>query len=169
MSSGERGSAKRRGVLATLRDAGREHSDATVLWHTTIAESVGIHPTDYKTMSLLQRRGPMTAGAIAQTTGLATASVTALIDRLEQRKFVRRVQDPADGRRVIVETTPEGIATFAPFFSSPELSQSRLFAPYTVEQLEVIHDFLSRSAERLRTATQRLTSESHSARDGLAR
>jgi len=157
VSSSRAETANRRGLLIALRDAGREHSDATVLWHATIAERVGIHPTDYKTMSLLQRRGPLTAGAIAEATALTTGSVTALVDRLEQRRFARRVHDPADRRRVLVEATPQGIETFAPFFKSPELSQHRLYAPYSAGQLEVILDFLGRSAERLRRATARVT------------
>jgi DNA-binding MarR family transcriptional regulator len=152
-------SGTRRAALDALRDAGREHSDATVFWHTTIANRVGIHPTDYKTMSLLQRRGPMTAGAIAEATGLASGSVTALIDRLRKRGCARRVHDPDDRRRVLVEATPQAIEMFAPYFSSPELSQDRLYEPYSVEQLKTILDFLDRSAERLRRATARVTGE----------
>lgn len=157
MSSEETDNRLRRRLLASLSRAGRDHSDATVLWHASIAQAVGIPPTDYKTMSLLQRQGPMSAGAIAEATGLATPSVTALIDRLQRRRFVRRDHDPQDRRRVIIEVTPQGIDAFAPFFQSPELSQHRLYAPYTTEELEVIHDFLHRSTERLRTATAHLT------------
>jgi DNA-binding MarR family transcriptional regulator len=147
-------------LLSALRDAGRAHSDATVVWHASIADAVGIHLTDYKTMSLLQRQGPMSAGAIAETTGLTTASVAALLNRLERRGFVRRGPDPTDRRRVIVEITPEGIDTFTPFFQDPELAQHKLFAPYTTEELRVIHDFLLRSTERLRNATARLAADS---------
>ena len=143
----------------TLREVSREHSDANVIWHASIADAVGIHLTDYKTMSLLQRRGPLTAGVIAESTGLTTASVTALIDRLERRRFARRVPDPADGRRVIVEVTPEGIASFAPFFRSPELSMQKLFAPSTTKELQVIHDFLSRSTVRLCSAIGRVAAD----------
>jgi DNA-binding MarR family transcriptional regulator len=152
-------------LLTALRDAGRAHSEATVVWHAGIADAVGIHPTDYKTMSLLQRQGPMSAGAIADTTGLTTASVTALINRLERRHFVRRAHDPADGRRVIVEITSEGVDTFAPFFQAPELAQHRLFAPYTTDELQVIHDFLRRSTERLRSATSRLAADPSTSQD----
>jgi DNA-binding MarR family transcriptional regulator len=108
-------------------------------------------------MRLLQWRGPLPAGAIAETTGLTTASVTALIDRLERRQFVRRLRDPSDGRRVIIEVTANGIDTFAPFYASPELSQTRLYAPYTEAELTVILDFLRRSTRRLRSATRSLT------------
>jgi DNA-binding MarR family transcriptional regulator len=144
-------------VLEALRRAGREHSDATVLFHAAVAAELGLNPTDHKAMSLLEREGPMTAGEIAERTGLATASVTALVDRLEQRGFVRRVRDPDDRRRVIVEPLPEGVARFSPFFESPGRSLSWLFQRYSAEELRVILDFLGRSTERLRDETTKLT------------
>ncbi len=79
-------------MLEALRRVGRQHRDATVIFHTAIAERLGLHPTDSKALSLLERRGRLAAGAITQATGLTTtASVTALIDRLEGRDFVRRL------------------------------------------------------------------------------
>jgi DNA-binding MarR family transcriptional regulator len=146
-------SPDRKELLEALRRVGREHSDATVLFHTTVAERLGLNPSDYKSMSLLERAGPLTAGEIAARTGLATASVTALIDRLEHRGFVRRVRDPADRRRVIVEPVPERVAASAQFFESPRRSLEQLFAPYTTAELEVILDFLTRSTQRLRDET----------------
>jgi DNA-binding MarR family transcriptional regulator len=144
-------------VLEALRRAGREHSDATVFFHAAVAGRLGLNTTDHKAMSLLERAGPMAAGEIAERTGLASSSVTALVDRLERRGFVRRVRDPNDRRRVIVEPAREGIAKFAPFFASPQRSLSRLFSDYTSEELLVILDFLTRSTERLRSETTRLT------------
>lgn len=108
-------------------------------------------------MSLLERAGPLTAGEIADRTGLATPSVTALVDRLERRGFVRRVRDPSDRRRVIVEPSAEGVAKIAPLFELPKRSLARLYANYTAEELEVILDFLTRSTERLRNETAKLT------------
>jgi DNA-binding MarR family transcriptional regulator len=156
-SAGTRPEDDRSEVLEALRRAGREHSDATVLFHAAVAAQLGLNPTDHKTMSILEREGPMTAGEIADRTGLATASVTALVDRLEQRGFVRRVRDPNDRRRVIVEPVPEGVAKFSPFFESPGRSLSWLLARYSAEELRVILDFLGRSTERLRSETTKLT------------
>ena len=75
---------KRQELLDALRVVAREHSDATVIFHDTIAQRLGLHGTDEKTMSLLEREGPLSASEIANRTGLAAASVTNLIDRLEQ-------------------------------------------------------------------------------------
>ena len=42
---------------------------------------LGLHPTDYKVLSILDRMGPLGAGEVGRHNGLATASVTNLIDR----------------------------------------------------------------------------------------
>jgi len=147
----------RRALLDALTEAGRAHSDATVLFHAAVADQLGLNPTDHKVMSILERSGPLSAGQIAQRTGLATASVTALLDRLETRRFVRRRSDPADRRRVIVEATEVGVARFAPYFATRRDSLSRLYADYTVDELAVILDFLQRSTDRLRSDVAGLT------------
>src|SRR3954471_858115 len=50
---------------------------------------------------------PQTASAIARHIRLTPAAVTALIDRLEKRGFVRRKADPTDRRKVLVEAAEE--------------------------------------------------------------
>lgn len=143
-------------LLRTLRRVGREHSDATVIFHSSIAQRLGLNGTDEKTMSLLEREGPMTAGDIARRTGLATASVTNLVDRLEHKGFVRRIRDAKDRRTVIVEPAPEGVAAFVPCFESTKKSLARLVARYSNEELAVILDFMNRNTERLRKETAAL-------------
>lgn len=101
--------------------------------------------------------GPLTAGEIAQHTGLTTASVTSLIDRLERKGFVRRVRDTKDRRRVIVEPSEEGLAQFARLFDSVQESFADLLEPYSDEQLVTITDFLKRSARYSRDAITRLS------------
>src|SRR5262249_50700012 len=89
-------------ILQELSRVGREHSDATVLFHSTMASLLDLHPTDYKALSMVERSGAMSAGEIAQYSGLAAASVTNLIDRLERKGFVRRAPDAPDRRRGMV-------------------------------------------------------------------
>jgi DNA-binding MarR family transcriptional regulator len=153
--TGRRGSARAE-ILDRLARVGREHSDATVLFHSTIAGLMGLHPTDYKVLGILERVGPMTAGDIARASGLATASVTNLIDRLEHKGFVRRVRDGNDRRRVVVEPAGDRVAAAGQLFASTRRSLAELFARYSDRQLTVIADFLHRNAERLRLETEKL-------------
>ena len=156
MSSAQKSRRTRAHLLERLAQAGREHSDATVLFHTTTAQLLDLNPTDYKTMSVLQRLGPMSAGEIARHTGLATASVTDLIDRLERKGFVRRANDPADRRRVIIEPVAESVASARRYFEAASQSLARLYRHYEDGELAIIADFLSRNAERLRAETLKL-------------
>jgi DNA-binding MarR family transcriptional regulator len=48
----------------------------------------------------------MTAGRLAELSGLTTAAVTSVLDRLERAGYARRVRDQEDRRQVIVEVTP---------------------------------------------------------------
>src|SRR5688500_9030262 len=105
-------SEHRKKLLDALSDAGRANSNAAVMYHTAMGERMGLGMSEEKTLDLLQRLGPLTAGEIAQHTGLAPASVSGLIDRLEAKWLVRRVRHPKDRRRVIVEVNYERIAGF---------------------------------------------------------
>ena len=151
-------SRRRAELLERLARAGRRNSDATVLFHATLARGLGLNPTDYKAMSVLERLGPLSAGDIAAHTGLAAASVTNLVDRLEEKGFVRRVDDPADRRRVLVAPVAEKLARARPLFRSTQRSLERLYERYSEAGLEAIGDFLERNAERLQEETRKLAS-----------
>jgi DNA-binding MarR family transcriptional regulator len=143
-------------LLKELARVGRENSDATVLFHATIATSLGLHPTDYKALGILNRLGPMSAGEIAKHTGLAAASVTNLVDRLETKGFVRREPDPGDRRRVllyaVIDEAPADDA-----FASTKASLAQLWDRYSYQELAVIADFLAANTARLRAETELLS------------
>jgi DNA-binding MarR family transcriptional regulator len=149
----------RKRILEELAQVGRDHSDATVLFHASVADLLGLHPTDYKALGILERLGAMSAGELARRAGLATASVTNLIDRLEQKGFVRRVRDTNDRRRVVVEPVRDRLTAGRAVFASTQRSLARLLAQYSDADLVVIADFLRRNAERLRDETRKLTEE----------
>ena len=76
----------------------------------TVAIRFGLSESDVEALELLIDTGAATAGRLSELMGLTTGAVTRVIDRLEQAGYVRRVPDPADRRRVIVEVVPEKIA-----------------------------------------------------------
>jgi DNA-binding MarR family transcriptional regulator len=149
---------RRAELLEQLALAGRASSAATVMYHTAVAARQGLSATEEKALDLLERSGPLTAGELARQSGLAPASVTALINRLEAKGFARRVQNPSDRRSVLVEVDAERLyATVAPLFADWVGSLLELYTGYTDEQLEVILHFLNEAARRQREATARLT------------
>lgn len=150
---------KREELIAAVLRASSESSTLAIIFHAALAESVGIGASEEETLYLLGSRGPLTAGEIAHQTGLTTASVTSLIDRLEKKGFVRRVRDMQDRRRVIVEADEGRLAEFNQQFTMLTRSFEALLVHYTDEQLVTIADFLSRAAERSRQAIADLEQE----------
>ena len=151
---------RRAELLERLALAGRASSAATVMFHTAVAARQGLSASEEKALDLLERSGPLTAGELARRSGLAPASVTGLVDRLERKGFARRVPNPGDGRSVLVEVDSERVyATVAPLFADWVGSLYELYAGYTDEQLEVILHFLTEAARRQQEATARLTAD----------
>ncbi|MEV0613346.1 MarR family transcriptional regulator [Nonomuraea sp. NPDC050404] len=149
-------SEKRKKLLEDLTVAGRAHSNAAVMYHSAMGERLGLGMTEEKTLDLLQRHGPLTAGELGQHAGLAPATVSGLIDRLEAKRLVRRVRDTKDRRRVIVEINYEQLAGFAELFEPFVAALAQLYERYTDDELELILDWLNRSAALQREATTAL-------------
>jgi predicted transcriptional regulator len=143
-------------LLAQLRRVGREHSDATVLFHSALASQLGLHPTDYKALGVLDRLGPMSAGDLGRHTGLAAASVTNLIDRLVAKGFLRREPDPTDRRRALLHAEIDDL-TDNEFVASWQRSAVQVWQRYSDTELAVILDFLTDTARRLRARTEAVT------------
>ncbi len=80
--------------------------DSTQRYDDAVGEVYGLGPAERLALSLLWD-GPQSASAIARHTRLTPAAVTALIDRLEARGYVRRRPDPSDRRKVLVEMAEE--------------------------------------------------------------
>src|SRR6185369_8348500 len=86
---------------------GRELSTRTIMFHQTIADCLGIAPTDHKCLGFIAEADhPGTAGELATWTGLTTGAITGVIDRLEAAGLAARERDPHDRRRVVVRAAP---------------------------------------------------------------
>jgi DNA-binding MarR family transcriptional regulator len=141
-------SADKLPVLAELQRELRLMNATSAFFSQAIAERLGMSSHELETMDLLNLHGPLSPGQIAELTGLSSGGVTRLLDRLERDDFVRRLPDPADRRRLRVELVARTVATrAAPLFVSMARGHNALAERYTVEQLEVIIDFVRASRE----------------------
>jgi DNA-binding MarR family transcriptional regulator len=106
----------------------------------------------HKCADYLFLNGPMTAGDLAELTGLATGAITGVIDRLAQAGFVKRAEGPKDRRQVI----PERIAEVAPLFETLPKTMAEVCSHFSDEQLSAILEFQTRTQQGLRAATREL-------------
>ena len=90
---------------------------------------------------------PLTAGGLGGAVSLSSASVTALVDRLERAGHVRRVRDPADRRRVVLEMSESAMAAGGRFFGGLQRDLVAAMADYTDEELAVVRRFLEQMTD----------------------
>lgn len=140
--------------------AGRGLGTASAMFNHAIAERLGLLPTDWDCLSLLDA-GPVPAGHLAKHTGLSTGAITGVIDRLEAAGYVRRARDPNDRRRVLVEPVTEKVAAMTSLFEPMLADMAQLNAEYTDDELEVIVESMQLASAVLSEHTLRLRGNGH--------
>lgn len=128
-------------------EACRAFTSAVDVVNQIIAERMGVNRTDHRVLEILNRRGSMTAGDLARAAHLTTGAVTAVVDRLEEVGYVRRVRDTDDRRRVLIERTLESTRTAMRYYRPFMAATSESMTKYSAEELEVVRDFMRGAAE----------------------
>jgi len=118
------------------------------------AEMHGLGRTDVRAivaiMDAARSGSALTAGALGAAVDLSSASVTALVDRLERAGHVHRVRDPSDRRRVVLEISDSAMAAGGAFFGGLQRELLAAMEDYTDEELAVVRRFLDRMTEVVR-------------------
>jgi DNA-binding MarR family transcriptional regulator len=73
--------------------------------------------------------------------------MTTALDRLERAGYERRVHDPSDRRRVLVEVVPQALRDAGRFYSEHETRSEDLYRRYTEAQLELLLRFVREGRE----------------------
>jgi DNA-binding MarR family transcriptional regulator len=134
-------------LIEAMLGLSQQFSTSTVLFHTALAERLGLNPTDHKVVDVLMRRGKMTAGQLAEVTGLTTGSITTAVDRLEKAHFIKRVPDPHDRRKVILEVIPDRLPEMIPLFEGLVGAYSQMLDQYSESELRLILEYLGKTVQ----------------------
>lgn len=137
MTDGERGTVAQR-VLEALPDWGH----VTTQLNAEVARRMGITLSDIDCLRALDRYGPATATALATHVGLTSGSVSRMIDRLDAAGWVKRVRDPGDRRRVLIELTSEGLERVWTCYARMAACTHEDLAGFTEAELAVVLRFI---------------------------
>lgn len=124
----------------------RRSQSATARFDRAVADAVGLNLTDMACLDFLGQLGPVTAGRLAELTGLSSGAMTAALDRLERAGYARRRRDSSDRRRVLVELTGR-TAEIDAFYAEHAAVGKKIADQYTTEQLELLLQFVRQSRE----------------------
>src|SRR5450755_13512 len=139
------GPPERDQLAVAFGTAVRRTSSLMQLVSQAAADRIGINATDLNGLNILSFSGHMTAGELARATGLTTASITGVADRLEEAGFVRRERDARDRRRVVIRLVLDRVLSdIAPVFLPMIRALEQTAARYTDDELRLIVEFYGR-------------------------
>src|SRR5580700_11204863 len=151
---------------AAFGEGFRKTSSLMQLLGQAAADRIGLNATDLNCLNILSFSGELTAGELARATGLTTASITGVADRLEEAGYVRRERDPRDRRRVVIRLVLErALQDVAPVFLPMVRDWQAMTSGYTDDELRLIVDFYSQMAEVIREHLFRLRAPAEAAAD----
>ncbi|WP_433801071.1 MarR family winged helix-turn-helix transcriptional regulator [Actinomycetospora sp. CA-084318] len=146
---------------------GREFTAAVVLFHEAVGQALGLSAADRKCLDVLDRLGAVSAGRIAQETGLTTGAITGMIDRLERAGYVERRPNPDDRRSVLVVLRPDTPRdeVLPTVFGPLGQDMAELATRFTADELASIGRYLGATTEILKRHTARVVSSPRSRAD----
>jgi DNA-binding MarR family transcriptional regulator len=139
--------SRKRQIFERLLYEVRRSQNATDRFDQAVADAIGVNRTDLRCLDVIQREGRVSAGRLAEETGLTTGAITTVIDRLERAGLAQRTRDPGDRRRVMVEIAPDALQGAGMFYGEHIAMSERLYKRHTEEQLEMLLAFVREGRE----------------------
>ena len=141
----------REGVLSEVAEELRLSGVTNDIADQVVADVLGLNRTDTRCLDIIERLDGVSAGRLASEAGLSTGAVTTVLDRLERAGYARRVQDPGDRRRVLVELTPAARRELEELYAPLTDATMRQLEGYTTDEVSLVRDFM-RDNRRLNEA-----------------
>ena len=150
---------KRLKLKFAIKQSMRELSVQLSVLNHQVAAHLDLTDIDLDCLDFISREGPLSPSALARRTGLHPATMTGILDRLEQRGWIARDRDPSDRRAVVVRANRTRNAEVMRLYSGMNTSMDRICAGYGEPELELLADFLRRTADAGRNATDELSAD----------
>jgi DNA-binding MarR family transcriptional regulator len=147
---------RRRRLTTAIKESLRELSNQLSLLNHHVGAHVALKDVDLDCLELLNRHGPLNPSALARRAGLHPATMTGILDRLERGGWVARERDPSDRRAVIVRARRDRAGELFRLSAGMNTSMDQICAGYSDDQLELLTDFLRRTTDAGRSATDEL-------------
>jgi DNA-binding MarR family transcriptional regulator len=149
-------SRARRHRVVLLKRALREVNNQISLLSHRVSTRAEIKDIDLDTLDYLSQHGPLSATSLATGIGIHPATMTGVLDRLEKGGWILRERGSSDRRAILVRIDPTRNSDLLGLYAGMDSGMDDVVASFTDEQLDVITDFLRRTAEAGHTATEEL-------------
>jgi DNA-binding MarR family transcriptional regulator len=147
---------RRRRLDQEVRAALRSVSVQLALLNHQVRGQLELKGTDLECLDLISRDGPLSPSALARRAGLHPATMTGILDRLERGGWIVRERDPADRRAVLIRAERGRGAEVLRLYAGMNRAMDQIIGQYDEAQLELLADFLRRTAEAGQAAAEGL-------------
>ncbi len=156
VSSDSDASRRRWRLTSAIKQSLRDLRMQLSLLNHHVCAHLDLKDVDLDCLDLIARHGPLSPSALARRAGLHPATMTGILDRLERGGWVARDRDPSDRRAVVVRARRDRNGELMRLYSGMNTSMTQICAGYGDTELELIADFLRRTANAGRSATDEL-------------
>jgi DNA-binding MarR family transcriptional regulator len=143
-------------LMQELEHAMRRSSAQGVIFGQTVASHVGISGSDLECLDFVILEGRVTAGRLAEVTGLTTGAITGVVDRLEKVGLARRERDASDRRKVFITTVPDNVARIGRFYEPLQAAMMKRWNTYSDAELRLLLRFASEGYQTMLGVTEEL-------------
>ena len=98
----------------------------------------GLTLTQLSALTVIWREGPLTAGDLAAKEQVRPPSITRVLTGLEALELVQRMENPRDGRQVLVQITPLGGHRMTEYVRARELWMEQQLAALSQEDRDIL-------------------------------
>jgi DNA-binding MarR family transcriptional regulator len=152
---------RRRRLVTGIKESLRDMRNQLSLLNHRVSTRLELRDIDLDCLEIIGRHGPLSPSALARRAGLHPATMTGILDRLQRGGWISRERDPAasDRRSVAVRARRDRNAELFQLYAGMNSSMDQILDRYTEAELEVLADFVRRTASAGRVATDELGAE----------
>jgi DNA-binding MarR family transcriptional regulator len=158
-SGGRDANRRRRRLTNAIKESLRELAIQLSLLNHQVGTRLELRDVDFDCLELVNRYGPLSPSALGRRAGLHPATMTGILDRLERAGWITRDRDSSDRRGVLVRALRDRNAEVYRLYGGMNRSMDELCGGYTDAELDLIADFLGRTTNAGRTATDELAGD----------
>jgi DNA-binding MarR family transcriptional regulator len=153
----------RAALLQELENAMRKVSSQGAMFAKIVADRAGISSADMDCIDFVNVEGRMTAGRLAELTGLTTGAITGVVDRLETAGFVRRERDEGDRRKVFIVPVAERMMQMGRPYELVQRAMQKQCEAYSDAELKFLIRYGAESYQSMLEATTQLNGAARTA------
>ena len=110
-------------------------------------QATGLCLSDFAALEMLLHKGPQPVNAISERLGLTSGALTAVVDRLEKKRYVERCLDAEDRRVRIIHLTKRGKQEIEVIFARHAQDMEKAFAGLGAKERETFIHLLKKAGK----------------------